>query len=138
MRGGQFIFENLDSSVGRNKQKAIYALKLAINLLSPDDLFNPIDCGRVTLCDQPGAFCTEQAFKLIEPIVQGVRQMRGCPGGHPATDWPIVEHDHRLTFLREKIRSRQSCDSGPDYDDVRTGVGTQRFFFRRSRGRYPN
>ena len=101
MRRRQFVVEHFHSSARWNEKIAIHSLEFAINLFTAHDLFDPIDCSGVTLRGQTRTILTKQPLKLIEPIIQGVAQMRRGARSHAAANWSVVEYHDDFAFPRQ-------------------------------------
>src|SRR5687768_15055614 len=66
------LLENIPRAVGRNEEKAVDTIEVAVDLLIASDLLDPVNRRRVTFSDQPRAALSEQTFDFVVTIVEGV------------------------------------------------------------------
>src|SRR2546423_15611186 len=103
MRGRQFVVEHLHLPLRMEEEITVEALELAINLLGVDDLFDLVNRRGVTLGRDARALFTKETFKLVEAIIERVRQMRGGARGHAAARGAVVKYDDAAARAREQV-----------------------------------
>src|SRR5690349_4257557 len=118
MRGDELLLELLLLLVRPEDEIAIESAEVAVDVLEPNDLLDPIDGSHVALDDEPSVDFAVDGLESVDAVVHRPGEVGSGASGLPAADRSVVDHHYLLARFEERVGGREAGNAGADDADV--------------------
>jgi hypothetical protein len=122
----KFLGELVDVVFGVAEEIARDAAEPAPDAVLPRDPLDLIDGVGVAFGGHAGAVGAMHVLKPEKMVIQGAGEVGAGPPRFAASDPPILQHRHRLSFMNEVVGGGQAGDAGADHANIDGEVAIQR------------
>jgi hypothetical protein len=138
MRCFELTLEILPLAVPAEKEIAVDALEVAVDVFHRRDRFDPMDRSGVAFRRHSRAFAPVELLEVVIAVVERGGQVRGRSSCFPTTNGPIIDEDYRATGASEQVGGSHARDSRSDDADVDAQILSKRRELRNFSGAHPD